>query len=251
MATYKDELEKIEAQEKKFNAQKEQLAQQRRQLAQQKRQLKAQLAKEQERKEKETAESTKQWFIDYCSKFNIDYELDTNYSCGSFLTLAGKSGQKFTEGMDLYGHFESGNEKALKKLVDEFYNQVQAIDALSSILKLSNKYGTDSLEFYTYEISRHGYCAWFNTIYSDIVVYISYVNGTISVNVVYDGSDDIRDCIITLVNGVELVTEGTGWDSVYMEIQKTVKVKTDQLDTLLKKVEKAVKQVQEITVEDN
>ncbi len=147
--------------------------------------------------------------------------------------------------------FESGNEKALKKLVDEFYNQVQAIDALSSILKLSNKYGTDSLEFYTYEISRHGYCAWFNTIYSDIVVYISYVNGTISVNVVYDGSDDIRDCIITLVNGVELVTEGTGWDSVYMEIQKTVKVKTDQLDTLLKKVEKAVKQVQEITVEDN
>ena len=36
-----------------------------------------------------------------------------------------------------------------------------------------------------------------------------------------------------------------------MEIQKTVEVKTDQLDTLAKKVEKAVKQVQEITVEDN
>lgn len=251
MATYKDELEKIEAQEKKFNAQKEQLAQQRRQLAQQKRQLKAQLAKEQERKEEEMAESTKQWFIDYCSKFNIEYELDTNYNCGSFLTLAGKSGQKFTEGMDLYGHFELGNEKALKKLIDEFYNRVQAIDALSSILKLSNKYGTDSLEFYTYEISRHGYCAWFNTIYPYIVVYISYINGTISVKVVYEGGDDIRDCIITLVNGVELVTEGTGYDSVYMEIQKTVKVKTDQLDTLLKKVEKAVKQVQEITVEDN
>lgn len=240
MTTYKNELKKIEAQEKQLNAQK--------------RQLKAQLAKEQERKEKETAESTestKQWFIDYCSKFNIDYEIDTDYSCGSFLTLSGKSGQKFTEGMDLYGHFESGNEKALKKLVDEFYNQVQAIDALSSILKLSNKYGTDSLEFYTYEISRHGYCAWFNTIYSDIVVYISYVNGTISVNVVYDGSDNIRDCIITLANGVELVTESTGYDSVYMEIQKTVKVKTDQLDTLLKKVEKAVKQVQEVTVGDN
>ena len=145
MTTYKNELKKIEAQEKQLNAQK--------------RQLKAQLAKEQERKEKETAESTKQWFIDYCSKFNIDYEIDTDYSCGSFLTLAGKSGQKFTEGMDLYGHFESGNEKALKKLVDEFYNQVQAIDALSSILKLSNKYGTDALEFFTYEISRHGYCA--------------------------------------------------------------------------------------------
>lgn len=237
MTTYKNELRKIEAQEK--------------QLAKQKRQLKAELAEKQELKEKETAESTKQWFIDYCSKFNIEYELDTNYSCGSFLTLAGKSGQKFTEGMDLYGHFESGNEKALKKLVDEFYNHVQAIDALSSILKLSNKYGTDSLEFYTYEIGRHGYCAWFNTIYSDIVVYISYVNGTISVNVVYDGSDDIRDCIITLSNGVQLVTEGTGYDSVYMEIQKTVKVKTDQLDTLLKKVENAVKQVQEITVEDN
>lgn len=244
MTTYKNELKKIEAQEKQLNAQKKQ-------LAKKKRQLKAQLAEEQAENEAKTAESTKQWFIDYCLKLNIDYELDTNYSCGSFLTLAGKSGQKFTEGMDLYGHFESGNEKALKKLVDEFYNQVQAIDALSSILKLSNKYGTDSLEFYTYEISRHGYCAWFNTIYSDIVVYISYVNGTISVNVVYDGSGDIRDTTITLVNGVELVTEGTGYDSVYMEIQKTVKVKTDQLDTLLKKVEKAVKQVQEITVEDN
>lgn len=243
MTTYKNELKKIEAQEKQLNAQK-------RQLAQQKRQLKAQLAEEQERKEKETAESTKQWFIDYCLKFNIDYEIDTDYSCGSFLTLAGKSGQKFTEGMDLYSHFESGNEKALKKFVDEFYNQVQAIDALSSILKLSNKYGTDSLEFYTYEISRHGYCAWFNTIYSDIVVYISYANGTISVNVVYE-EGDIRDTTITLANGVELVIEGTGYDSVYMEIQKTVKVKTDQLDTLLKKVEKAVKQVQEITVEDN
>lgn len=244
MTTYKNKFEAIEVQEKQLNAQKKQ-------LAKQKRQLKAQLAAEQERKEKETAGSTKQWFIDYCSKFNIDYELDTNYSCGSFLTLAGKSGQKFTEGMDLYSHFESGDEKALKKFVDEFYNQVQAIDALSSILKLSNKYGTDSLEFYTYEISRHGYCAWFNTIYSDIVVYISYANGTISVNVVYDGSDDIRDTTITLANGVELVTEGTGYDSVYMEIQKTVKAKTDQLDTLLKKVEKAVKQVQEITVEDN
>lgn len=243
MTTYKNELKEIEAQEKQLNVQKKQ-------LAKQKRQLKAQLAKKQELKEKETAESTKQWFIDYCSKFNIDYELDTNYSCGSFLTLAGKSGQKFTEGMDLYCHFESGNEKALKKFVDEFYNQVQAIDALSSILKLSNKYGTDSLEFYTYEISRHGYCAWFNTIYSDIVVYISYYKDLISVRVVYE-EGDIRDTTITLANGVELVTEGTGYDSVYMEIQKTVEVKTDQLDTLAKKVEKAVKQVQEITVEDN
>ena len=54
-----------------------------------------------------------------------------------------------------------------------------------------------------------------------------------------------------MANGVELVTESTGYDSVYMEIQKTVKVKTDQLDTLLKKVEKAVKQVQEVTVGDN
>ena len=243
MATYKNEFGKIEAQEKQLNAQKKQ-------LAKKKRQLKVQLAEEQAENEAKTAESTKQWFIDYCSKFNIDYELDTNYSCGSFLTLAGKSGQKFTEGMDLYGHFESGNEKALKKLVDEFYNQVQAIDALSSILKLSNKYGTDSLEFYTYEISRHGYCAWFNTIYSDIVVYISYYKDLISVRVVYE-EGDIRDTTITLANGVELVTEGTGYDSVYMEIQKTVEVKTDQLDTLAKKVEKAVKQVQEITVEDN
>lgn len=243
MATYKNEFEKIEAQEKQLNAQKKQ-------LAKKKRQLKAQLAEEQAENEAKTAESTKQWFIDYCSKFNIDYELDTNYSCGSFLTLAGKSGQKFTEGMDLYSHFESGDEKALKKFVDEFYNQVQAIDALSSILKLSNKYGTDSLEFYTYEISRHGYCAWFNTIYPDIVVYISYYKDLISVRVVYE-EGDIRDTTITLANGVELVTEGTGYDSVYMEIQKTVEVKTDQLDTLAKKVEKAVKQVQEITVEDN
>jgi hypothetical protein len=243
MATYKNEFEKIEAQEKQLNAQKKQ-------LAKKKKQLKAQLAEEQAENEAKTAESTKQWFIDYCSKFNIDYELDTNYSCGSFLTLAGKSGQKFTEGMDLYSHFESGDEKALKKFVDEFYNQVQAIDALSSILKLSNKYGTDSLEFYTYEISRHGYCAWFNTIYSDIVVYISYYKDLISVRVVYE-EGDIRDTTITLANGVELVTEGTGYDSVYMEIQKTVEVKTDQLDTLAKKVEKAVKQVQEITVEDN
>ena len=244
MTTYKNELEAIEAREKQFNARKKQ-------LVKQTRQLKAQLAREQTENEAKTAESTKQWFIDYCSKFNIDYELDTNYSCGSFLTLAGKSGQKFTEGMNLYGYFESGDKKALENLVDEFYNQVQAIDVLSSILKLSNKYGTDALEFFTYEISRHGYCAWFNTIYPYIVVYISYVNGTVSVKVVYEGSDNIRDCIITLANGVELVTESTGYDSVYMEIQKTVKVKTDQLDTLLKKVEKAVKQVQEVTVGDN
>ena len=250
MTTYKNEFEAIEAQEKQLNAQKEQLAQQRRQLAQQKRQLKAQLAKEQERKEKETAESTKQWFIDYCSKFNIDYEIDTDYSCGSFLTLSGKSGQKFTEGMDLDGYFESGDKKALEKLVDEFYNQVQAIAALSSILKLSNKYGTDALEFYTYEISRHGYCAWFNTIYPDIAVYISYVKGTVSVKVIRD-EGRISYSTIILANGIEFVTAPTDYDGVHLEIQKIVKVKANKLDTLIDEVEKAVKQVQEITVEDN
>lgn len=98
--------------------------------------------------------------------------------------------------------------------------------------------------------TNRGYHARFNTIYSDIVVYISYYKDLISVRVVYE-EGDIRDTTITLANGVELVMEGTGYDAVYMEIQKTVKVKTDQLDTLLKKVEKAVKQVQEITVEDN
>lgn len=243
MATYKNEFEAIEAQEKQLNAQKKQ-------LAKQKRQLKAQLAEEQKRQEKETAKSTKQWFIEYCSKFNVEYTFDDAYSCGSFLTLAGKSGQKFTEGMDLDGYFESGNKKALEKLVDEFYNQVQAIAALSSILKLSNKCGTSALEFYTYEISRHGYCAWFNTIYPDIVVYISYVNGTISVKVVRE-EGRISYSTITLTNGIELVTAPSDYDGVLLDIQKTIEVKTDQLDTLLKKVEKAVKQVQEITVEDN
>lgn len=244
MATYKDEPKKIEVKEKQLNAQKNQ-------LAQQKRNLKKKLAEQEAENEVKTAESTKQWFIDYCSKFNIEYEIDTDYSCGAFLTLAGKSGQKFTEGIYLDGYFESGDKNALEKLVDEFYNQVQAIDVLSSILKLSNKYGTDALEFYTYEIGRYGYCAWFNTIYPDILVYISYVNGTVSVNVVYNGSDDIRDCTIALANGVELVTEGTGYDSVYMEIQKTVKVKANQLDNLIKQVEKAITQVQEITVKEN
>lgn len=120
---------------------------------------------------------------------------------------------------------------------------------LSSVLDLSEKDENDAVRLTMYTTNR-GYHAQFDTIYSDISALIKYNNGTVSVTVIYD-EGDIRDTIIKLADGVELVTEGTGYDSVYMEIQKTVEVKTDQLDTLAKKVEKAVKQVQEITVEDN
>lgn len=53
MATYKNELEKIEAQEKQLNAQKQR-------LAQQKRNLKKKLAEQEAENEAKTVESTKQ-----------------------------------------------------------------------------------------------------------------------------------------------------------------------------------------------
>lgn len=243
MTTYKDELEKIEAQEKELNAQKNQ-------LAQQKRNLKKKLAEQEAENEANRAESTKQWFIDYCSKFNIECTFDEQNRYDVYITVTGKNGLKVTEGMYLEQHFTANHRSELESIVDEFYNIATAIDALGTVLDFSEEDENGAVRLTMYTTNR-GYHARFNTIYSDISALIRYNKGTVSITIVYDGSDDIRDCIITLVNGVELVTEGTGWDSVYMEIQKTVKVKTDQLDTLLKKVEKAVKQVQEITVEDN
>lgn len=44
--------------------------------------------------------------------------------------------------------------------------------------------------------------------------------------------------------------DGMGYDSVYMEIQKTVKVKTNKLDTLIDEVKKIVNQIKKISVED-
>ena len=243
MTTYKNELKKIEAQEKQLNAQKKQ-------LAKQKRQLKAQLAEEQERKEKETAKSTKQWFADYCLKFNIECKFDDRDDDDVYIVITGKNGQKFAKAMYLEQKFTAGNQTELKNIVNEFYNIANVIDTLSSILAFSEVDEAGAVRFTTFENSRYGYHTWFDTIYLDIRVCISYYKDLISVRVVYE-EGDIRDTTITLANGVELVTESTGYDRVYMEIQKTVKVKTDQLDTLLKKVEKAVKQVQEITVEDN
>lgn len=244
MVTYKNELEAIEAQEKQLNAQKKQ-------LAKQKRQLKAQLVEEQKRQEKKTAESTKQWFADYCLKFNIECKFDDRDDDDVYIVITGKNGQKFAKAMYLEQKFTAGNQTELKNIVNEFYNMANVIDTLSSILAFSEVDEAGAVRFTMYENSRYGYYTWFDTIYSDIRVCISYYKDLISVNVVYDGGDDIRDCIITLANGVELVTEGTGYDSVYMEIRKTVEVKADQLDILLKKVEKAVKQVQEITVEED
>lgn len=242
MATYKDELEKIEAQEKQLNAQKNQ-------LAQQKRNLKKKLAEQEAENEAKTAESTKQWFIDYCSKFNIECTFDERNRFDVYITVTGKNGLKVTEGMYLEQHFTANRRSELESSVDEFYNIANAIDVLSSVLDLSEKDENDAVRLTMYTTNR-GYHAQFDTIYSDISALIKYNNGTVSVTVIYD-EGDIRDTIIKLADGVELVTEGTGYDSVYMEIQKTVEVKTDQLDTLAKKVEKAVKQVQEITVEDN
>lgn len=236
MTTYKKELEKIEAQEKELNAQKQQ-------LVQQKRQLKAKFAEEQ-------AESTKQWFIDYCSKFNIEYKFDDAYTCDSFLTLAGKSGQEYTEGFSLQTYFTANDKKMLEEFGDEFYNMVQAVDALASVLKFSYKYGTDAVELIECEDSHQGYYVCFNTIYSGIQAYVSYYKGTVSVKVIYD-EGDISDSIIKLSNDIELVMEAEGYDGVYMKIQKTIKVKANQLDTLTKQVETAVKQVYEITVEYN
>ena len=209
------------------------------------------MAEQKAENEAKTAESTKQWFIDYCSKFNIDYEFDDDYTKGSFLTLTGKSGQKYTEGMDLQVYFESGDKKALEKSIDEFYNKVQAVDTLASILKFSYKCGTDDVELITYTNSRHRQYVNFDTIYSNVGVCVSYGKNVVFVQVIYDDSDDIRDTTITLGNGVELVMEGTGYDAVYMTIQKTVKVKTDKLDTLVDEVKKVVNQIKKISVEDN
>lgn len=244
MTTYKDELEKIEAQEKELNAQKNQ-------LAQQKRNLKKKLAEQEAENEANRAESTKQWFIDYCSKFNIECTFDEQNRYDVYITVTGKNGLKVTEGMYLEQHFTANHRSELESIVDEFYNIATAIDALGTVLDFSeeeeDENGAVRLTMYT---TNRGYHARFNTIYSDISALIWYNKGTVSITIVYDDGD-IRDTIIKLANGVELVMEAEGYDAVYMEIQKTVKVKTDQLDTLLKKVEKAVKQVQEITVEDN
>lgn len=144
---------------------------------------------------------------------------------------------------------QENRRSELESSVDEFYNIASAINALSTVLDLSEKDENDAVRLTMYTTNR-GYHAQFDTIYSDISALIKYNNGTVSVTVVYD-EGDIRDTIIKLANGVELVMEGSGYDAVYMEIQKTVKIKTNKLDTLVDEVKKAVKQVQEITVEDN
>ena len=97
--------------------------------------------------------------------------------------------------------------------------------------------------------TNRGYHARFDTIYSDISALIKYNNGTVSVTIIYD-EGDIRDTIIKLADGVELVMDGMGYDAVYMEIQKTVKVKTNKLDTLIDEVKKIVNQIKKISVED-
>lgn len=243
MTTYKNELEAIEAQEKQLKAQKKQ-------LAKQKRQLKAQLAKEQERKEKETAKSTKQWFIDYCSKFNIECKFDDKDGDDVYITVTGKNGQKFAKAMYLAQKFTAGNQTELKNIVDEFYNMSNIIDALSSILDFLKVDETGAVRFTMYENSRYGSHTWFDTIYSDIRACISYYKDLVSVKAVYyEGG--IAGTTIKLANGVELVMEAQGYDDVEMEIQKTVEVKFSQLDTLAKKVEKAIKQVTEVDVEEN
>ena len=243
MTTYKNELKKIEAQENQLNAQKKQ-------LAKQKRQLKAQLAKEQERKEKETAKSTKQWFADYCLKFNIECKFDDRDDDDVYIVITGKNGQKFAKAMYLEQKFTAGNQTELKNIVNEFYNMANVIDTLSSILAFSEVDEAGAVRFTMYENSRYGYHTWFDTIYSSVRVCVSYYKDLVSVKAVYyEGG--IAGTTIKLANGVELVMEAQGYDDVEMEIQKTVEVKTDQLDTLLKKVENAVKQVQEIDVEDN
>lgn len=244
MATYKNELEKIEAQEKQLNAQKKQ-------LAQQKRNLKKKLAEQKAENEAKTAESTKQWFIDYCSKFNIECTFDEGNRYDVYITVTGKNGLKVTEGMYLEQHFTANHRSELESIVDEFYNIATAIDALSNVLDLSEEEEdeNDAVRLTMYTTNR-GYHAQFDTIYSDISALIKYNNGTVLVTVIYD-EGDIRDTIIKLADGVELVMDGMGYDAVYMEIQKTVKVKTNKLDTLVDEVKKVVNQIKKITVEDN
>lgn len=241
MTTYKDELEKIEAQEKQLNAQKNQ-------LAQQKRNLKKKLAEQKAENEAKTAELTKQWFTDYCSKFNIECTFDERNRYDVYVTVTGKNGVKVTEGMYLEQHFTANNRSELESIVDEFYNITNAIDALSSVLNLSEEDENGALRLTMYTTNR-GYHARFDTIYSDISALIKYNNGTVSVTIIYD-EGDIRDTIIKLADGVELVMDGMGYDSVYMEIQKTVKVKTNKLDTLIDEVKKIVNQIKKISVED-
>lgn len=242
MVTYKNELEAIEAQEKQLNAQKKQ-------LAKQKRQLKAQLVEEQKRQEKKTAESTKQWFIDYCSKFNIECNFDKQNRYDVYITMTGKNGLKVTKGMYLEQHFASNYQTELKSTVYEFYNMANAIDAVSSVLDFSEKDENDAVRLTMYT-TNHGYHAQFATIYDDINALIWYNNDTVSVTVVY-GYGGIAGTTITLANGVELIMEAQGYDDVDMDIQKTVKVKTDKLDTLVDEVKKAVNQIKKIVVKDN
>lgn len=242
MATYKDELEKIEAQEKQLNAQKKQ-------LAKQKRNLKKKLTEQKAENEAKTAELTKQWFVDYCSKFNIECTFDERNRYDVYITVTGKNGLKVTEGMYLEQHFTANHRTELESIVDEFHNIAGAINVLNSILDLSEKDENDAVQLTMYTTNR-GYHAQFDTIYSDISALIKYNNDTVSVTVIYD-EGDIRDTIIKLADGVELVMDGMGYDAVYMEIQKTIKVKTDKLDTLVDEVKKVVKQIKKITIEDN
>lgn len=243
MATYKNELEKIEAQEKQLNAQKKQ-------LTKQKRNLKKKLAEQKAENEAKTAESTKQWFVDYCSKFNIECTFDDRDDDDVYITVTGKNGQKFAKAMYLAQKFTAGNQTELKNIVDEFYNMSNIIDALSSILDFSKVDETGAVRFTTFENSSYGYYAWFDTAKSSVRLCISYYKDLVSVKAVYyEGG--IAGTTIKLANGVELVMEAEGYDDVEMEIQKTVEVKVSQLDTLAKKVEKAIKQVTEVDVEEN
>lgn len=165
-----------------------------------------------------------------------------------YVTVTGKNGVKVTEGMYLEQHFTANNRSELESIVDEFYNITNAIDALSSVLNLSEEDENGALRLTMYTTNR-GYHARFDTIYSDISALIKYNNGTVSVTIIYD-EGDIRDTIIKLADGVELVMDGMGYDAVYMEIQKTVKVKTNKLDTLIDEVKKIVNQIKKISVED-
>lgn len=202
--------------------------------------------------ESEAIETNKNWFIDYCSKYNIECTFNEQNPHDVYLTATGKSGQKFTKG--IYLDFKTNTRKELKRIANKLYNMANVIGTLESVLKMQSDDETNNVMLDAYT-NKNGYGLLFRTIYPYIRVIISYREDTVLVDVIYNYGS-IADTVITLANGLELVMESGGYDDngdwydVDMKVRKTIKVNDDKLDTLVDEVKKAVNQIDNLKIED-
>lgn len=238
MTTYKDELMEIEAQERQLNAQKQA-------LAKRKAELQSQIERETKETKVQVAELARVWFNNYCLERNIDYSFTGNYD---YLTT--KDDLEIRSQMWLRAYFEDDNRIALKEVADEFDYVTKAIVALKSVLQLSNTKETLSLSSTHLRFEPKDYLYLYN-LYKDFDInfYFNYNNGHIIVKIVKD-CYSLADDIIKLSNGIQLETYNEGYDSVDLDITKTVIVDCNELDTLAIKVENALRQINAIEIEE-